>query len=529
MPPPPPGPNDRPLADFAGLSPNQVHQLLQDFLGHGSVVQLTGTEQICREDLPLVWYVSDLLDRLHDSALKLTGKGNLPTQVVQSWYDEGLLPAAIANPGNAPRMREDAFPPAQVAKHLSLILGYAKKRHNALSLTAKGRKMREQGKGLLFRELFLGQLGRFNLGWSDGYHPSSALQHVFGFLAYLLLRHGERERSTQFYADQIQRAFPVLEEHFPDHRLHDALRVRLLECFLAHYGMVRLKPAGGLTSALRVTTTECFRSVFRLDMPEDKTVPKARFDARLGGPSYTSADLPEAMLEAFDAQARAFEELGTARPTVRLGSLLGDLALVPPHELPDAPTADRECQRIIRALAERDIHLDGEAGETLDIPDYYAYLYHELLEHAIPDPHPGQPQTVSFAEVRLARLAPTEALMENFLLSLFRFAVPFPVDLLATRVRLGDRLLPRLRALERILQWRKEWQEVVRLAFDPTNGAGSEADDRRRAKEHFLIGYQLRSASAGEVFTFTGEGVVDFVLEDGDWRVAGAEFPGFPH
>lgn len=526
MPPPSPGPNDRPLADFAGLSPNQVHQLLQDFLGHGSVVQLAGMES-CREDIPLVWYVGDLLDRLREADIKLTPKGNLPTQLVQSWFDAGRLPAAIANPGNAPRMREDASPPAQVAKHLSLILGYAKKRHNVLSLTAKGRKIVEQPAEIFLRELLLGQLRRFNLGWADGFHPSSALQHVFGFLAYLLLRYGERERTAQFYADQIRRAFPVLEEHFPGRKLHDALYIRLLEHFLAHYGMVRLRPTRDSTYGWYVEATDCFRSVFRLRTQEAAT-PVVRFDARLGGPSYTSADLPEEMLKAFEAQVEQFEQLEADAGEVTVGSLLGDLLLLPPEEILDAPTAHRECQRVVGALAERGIHLDGEAAETLDSPEYYAYLYHELLNHAVAEPTPGAPRTISFAEVRLARLVPTEALMENFLLSLFRLAVPFPVDLLASKVQLGERGLSRQRALDEVLRWRRSWVEVARLAFDPVAGAKPVTNDRKRAAEPFLVGYEVRSASDGEVLTFTGQGVIDFILEDGEWRVAGAAFPGFP-
>ena len=70
--------------------------------------------------------------------------------------------------------------------------------------------------------------------------------------------------------------------------------------------------------------------------------------------------------------------------------------------------------------------------------------------------------------------------------------------------------------------------EVARLAFDPVAGAKPVTNDRKRAAEPFLVGYEVRSASDGEVLTFTGQGVINFILEDGEWRVAGAAFPGFP-
>ena len=521
-----PGPNDRPLAEFAGLSPNQVHQLLQDFLGPDSIVQLAGPEQTCRQDMPLVRYVEDLLDRLQEGDIKLTPGGNLPTQLVQSWFDLRLLPDAIANPANTPRMREDAFPPAQVAKHLSLIQGYVKKRHNALSLTAKGRKMREQPTGILLRELLLGQLRRFNLGWADGYDPSSALQHVFGFLAYLLLRYGAEGRPTAFYADRVRNAFPVLEEHFPGSNLQDALTVRLLEHFLAHYGMVRLQYAGAGISTVLVETTECFRSVFRLK-GDKSPAPAVRFDARAGGPSYSPAELPVEMVESFAAQLRAFEEHAAASGKVSIGSLLGTLSLVPPEDIPDAATADRECRRITTALAARGIYLDGEAAATLGSAGYYAYLYHDLLPYSIPSPRPGESRTITYAEVRMDRVAPTEALMETFLLSLFRLSVPFPVDLLARKVRLDGRVISRQRALDKILDWRRSWGEVEQLAFDAVDPRAP-AIGELRPQGSFLVGYRVRSATAEEAYTFAGEGTVEFIHEDGEWRIAGAGFPGFP-
>ena len=117
--------------------------------------------------------------------------------------------------------------------------------------------------------------------------------------------------------------------------------------------------------------------------------------------------------------------------------------------------------------------------------------------------------------------------MENFLLSLFRLSVPFPADVLASKVALDGRTLSRRRVLDQIIAWRRSWDEVVRLSFDAVHEPTS-ATGKQRAREHFLVGYQLRSAADGEAYTFAGKGTVDFIIEDGEWRVAGTDFPGFP-
>ncbi|WP_116105943.1 hypothetical protein [Lewinella sp. IMCC34191] len=536
---PNPHPNDKPSDHLAGLSPRQVHQLVHRFAEPGSVVRINPQADVSRNRLPLVWLVRNLLDRLAEKEIPLTQKGNLPGQLVKSWYADGLLPDDAIENGITKLTGEDDYAPAQVAKHLPLLLGWTKKRHNKLSLTVRGNKARKLADHLFFEDIFCCHLRKFNLGWSDGYNESHTLQQSFGFLAYLLLTFGAENRLSSFYCDAMQRAFPRLETEFPGDQLHRAFTIRLLERFLAYHGLVERGDADNYYGKpYPVRPTPAFYELFRLtpspppnavegDDSFERQLRTALFDAEMGSQSYTSEDLPLEMLEGFQEQIRLFEEREAAGDAVPLRILLGDLPIVPPRDIPDEATFRREIARVTEALAERGIWLPPEEADELSDRAYYAYLHDQLLDYPVVPPPDGSTRIISKSDVLLVQFDPIEALTERFLLSMFRLGDPFPADILADTMRLNDRVVPRERGLQHIVNWRKRWKEIVGLAFDVIDGPELDTPSDQQTIQFFLLGYQAINAGSGERETFEGGGVVECILEREEWRITGAQFPGF--
>ncbi|NJB84438.1 hypothetical protein GGR26_000183 [Lewinella marina] len=530
-----PSPNDQPLDDFEGLTPRQVHHLFHDFLGAGSMVKLVeAPAHPAAVELPLLRFATDLLDELAKAEIRLTAKGNLPGKLVKACYATGRLPDYAIERGITRLSGEDDYLPLQVVKHVLLQLGWMKKRNNRLSLTAKGKKARHLPPTAIFRDFLLTHLRKFNLGWSDGYPQHGDLQYVAPYLFYLLLLLGGEQRPVEDYTRRLRKAFPHLAADFPGRSLDQAASVRLFERCLAYYGLVGLSPEGDLPA--HVVATDHFRSVFYLDpdaRPEppseeeqyQRQLKTALFDAEMGSQSYFSDDMPLEMVEAFQQQIREFEAQGE---TVRIGDLLGTFPLVPPDDIPDEETARREAERIINALQERRILLLDSEEAQRDAFSFYGYLHGMLLNHEIVPPTPNTTRVVLFDEVFLANIDPVEALTEAFLLALFDLGNPFPADLLASRVRLDNRVVPRERALRHLNSWRNRYQKITPLAFEIVNdGPQIATPSDQQSVQFYLVAYEVLRSPGGTPKTFDGAGVVEAMLEDNEWRITGARFPGF--
>ncbi|THH40698.1 hypothetical protein [Neolewinella litorea] len=535
------GLNEEPRDDFEGLSSSQMRQLLYFFLGPGSLVKVRDDlDAATLAELPLPRFATDLLNDLAKGEIKLTAKGNLPGKLVKDYYATGRLPDYAIERGITKLTGEDDYLPMQTVKHLLLQLRWIKKRQNRLSITAKGKKALRLPPADFFREMFVAHFTGFNLGWWDMYPDTSMLQHFAPYLTFLLLVLGETKRPITDYSSRLRRAFPMLNEDYPGTLLDRATETRLFERYLAYYGFVevtreRYNPPQPAT----VVVTDRFRRVFHLDRDARPAPPSeeeqyerqlktALFDAEMGSQTMISDDLPLEMLEAFQQQIRELEQQHSGAPTVRIGDLIGDIKLVPPREITGLSMARREISRLTEALrAQRILVQEAEAAELDDI-NFYEYLYNMLLNHEIVPPPPGTKRMVPFHEVFLANFDPLEALTESFLLALFDLDHTFPADLLAREMRLDNRVVPRQRALEHLRKWRKEYTSITPLAFEVvTDGPHVEPPSDRQAIKFYLVAYEVVRRAGGAPETFEGPGVMEFLLEDDEWRITGAEFPGF--
>ncbi len=235
---------------------------------------------------------------------------------------------------------EDDYLALRVIKHLLYMLGWTKKRNGKLSLTKKGRNARK----LAPRESLSGRLPPTpeSSTWPMRmvFAAGGELQFLFPYLLYLLQLLGKKTRPVSAYRERMWRAFPRLVEDVPEYP--DAvLQSRLLSRFLDFYRVLDLNPGGGRERRpATVATNTCSPGYFTstgkshsAPPPEaevyDTQLRTALFDAEMGSQSWVSDYMPPEVLEQFQASIRAIEERQRAGDTVSVGSLLGELRLVP--------------------------------------------------------------------------------------------------------------------------------------------------------------------------------------------------------
>lgn len=273
--------NSSSLPEKDGLSPLDMHQILYSTFGAESPIGFRDT--ISNKDLDKVPFLNlfeEYLSLLAEhKELKLTATGNLPPKVCKELYGKGILKEEQIESGVTKLTKEKDSMIIQNLKILADISGITKKRKNKLSLTKKGKLLCEpKSRVKLFKELFLVNCSRFNLGYHDAY-PQQALHQTFGYLLLLLLRYGTEQRTLCFYAEKKILAFPSELDYFvarfstKEEMYEHCLGVRMFERFMNYYGFIdysdhkysKEKPFG---EPIRLQTTSLFSSIFELR--EDK-------------------------------------------------------------------------------------------------------------------------------------------------------------------------------------------------------------------------------------------------------------------
>lgn len=533
------GQNNAPQDDFLGLSPAQVMGLNRQPLEEGCV--LRWRDDISAETLaevPMLALAVDLMQQLTEKPLKLTSKGNLPRKVVQELYATGLIPQADIETGITKLSSEDDYNAVITLKHLLGILGWTKKRHGKLSLTAKGKKVLAGPRKLMLQRLFTHHLQKFNLAYFDGYDDGGQLQHFFGFILVCLLKKGTEYRPVNQYGKLLLRAFPMLVQDFPECKWSTpekdfvgAASVRFFDRSLPFYGLLRFREErpSFLKQTEEVMATDLFRSLFRLDGAatkpeppgyEDAQIRSALFDAEMGGHSWTSGELPPELQELFHEQVRAFHAAeGAGRVTI--GSLVPELPIKDAASFANEQEAIEAIREVLAALQAQ--HVIFEPPHYLAPTQIYQFLTTDFLRHEIPPPNPMLPAFIPLEEVDSELAAPpaTVLISEAFLIALFSLEVPMPEDLFHKVMRLDGEVVPRALALARADSWRERWASLRPLRF--ASGPTQEADG---------FTYQFVQCSfettdtEGSTQTHEWTGVVQLLWVEDDWKVYGGSFEG---
>ncbi len=243
--------NDRPLEDFDGLSPRQMHILLHAPFSPESVLHLQKDVELHVEESPL-FKLSEIL--LHDilaaGNLKLTVTGNLPVKICEALYSLNLIDSRYYNSVRKGTVREDHVPYLFPLKQYLLDEGIVKKRHNALSVTKSGEKYLKAPADERFTRLFLYFTTRFH--WGNLYHlhdPQVYGQMGWAYSMVLFLKYGAAGEDCKFYSSKYARAFypEVLDyrseesESHASARFHHAYEHRFFECFCNWFGLVKIE------------------------------------------------------------------------------------------------------------------------------------------------------------------------------------------------------------------------------------------------------------------------------------------------
>ena len=220
--------NQRPLDEFHGLSPEQMHRLLHFPFTSPELVRFP-----------------EVLDT------KPTAKGNLPRKFCREaapayWGEEVYRENTRFGGIN----REEDFLDLHITRLTAELAGFIRKYKGKFILSRNCRTLLA-GKGLaaLYPRLFKAYVERFNWSYRDRYPELRFIQTAFLFTFYLLMRYGDTWRPHEFYEDSFLRAFPMLLDELPRHEIftpeEEVRRCytwRTLVHFVSFFGLAAVEP-----------------------------------------------------------------------------------------------------------------------------------------------------------------------------------------------------------------------------------------------------------------------------------------------
>ena len=244
--------NITPLADFCGLSPTQMHQLLFRPLEPGGVVRLrTEVPNEVLDQLPFLRLTESFLRLLHrEGGIRLTPLGALPLKYLRELYALDFIKDPGIETGIHKLSREIDSLALTTLHQVSRLAGVARLARGQLLLTKKGRQLLAASQRPILWQLVLHTFtARFPWASHDGYASPTVGQLGWAYSVYLLARFGAEVHPASFYAGHYQRAFPSALVDFTDatyaspaEQLADCYEVRTFERGLNWFGLVAVSP-----------------------------------------------------------------------------------------------------------------------------------------------------------------------------------------------------------------------------------------------------------------------------------------------
>jgi hypothetical protein len=238
----------RPLNDFCGLSPEQMHRFLY-FPFYSPQLVVFPTRLGIPPSAPFLTLFRLLAKAIGEPGLKATARGNLPRKSVQ----EAALAFEIEGrdqryaPGGL-RSEADFFE-LHVTRRVAELSGLIRQSKGTFLLRPKGREaVTDAGVAALYPRLFLTYVRDFNWAYWDRHPAFPFLQQSFLFTLYLLVVYGDQWRPVTFYEDAFLRAFPKLLEEVapvsygtPESLIRGCYSWRVLERFASFLGLVEIR------------------------------------------------------------------------------------------------------------------------------------------------------------------------------------------------------------------------------------------------------------------------------------------------
>lgn len=263
--------NNRPIPEFEGYSPFEMHKILHFTFAIDSPLELQKLSNTDYKNIPIlnqIKYLTDLIDKNGD--IKLTNKGFLPTKIVSDLYNQGFLKDEHIDNGISKLYKETDSMTINITRILIELAGLTKKRNGKLSLTKSAQKLLEDNEALL-RQLFLTFTNKFNWAYYDGYGENHIGQLGYGFSLILLSKYGQTKRLDSFYAEQYFKAYPKLLDSLEptygtlENYASRCYSIRIFDRFLDYFGLIRIEEdKKGLDSIKNITKTELFDKLIKV-------------------------------------------------------------------------------------------------------------------------------------------------------------------------------------------------------------------------------------------------------------------------
>ncbi|WP_159478396.1 hypothetical protein [Dyadobacter sp. 3J3] len=273
--------NNKGLDDFDGLSPGQMHFLLNAPFETESLISIKRDLDSHLDKVPLFKLLELLLSEIDNTkALKLTAKGNLPVRICELLHSQDLIQWEFIK--YVKRISEEDIPYIWPLKQYLLDIGIVKKRNNCLSLTKQGEKFMQAPATLRFDSLLNYFSNQFHWGnFYDLDDSGKCGQLGWAYSLLLVSRYGSQPRESEFYSLKWMSAFE--KELWQAHQTgnekealvfyHRAYAVRFFECFGNWFGLVKIErrlPGEHIFKELLITKSELFDNIL-----EFKTVGKS--------------------------------------------------------------------------------------------------------------------------------------------------------------------------------------------------------------------------------------------------------------
>ena len=239
--------NNRPIADFEGYSPFEMHKILHFTFAIDSPLKLQKLSDTDYTKIPIlnqIKYLTDLIDK--NGEIKLTKQGFLPTKIVSELYSQGFLKDEYIEKGISKLYKETDSMTINLSRILLELAGFIKKRNGKLSLTKSSEKILGNNEELL-RQIFLTITNKFNWAYYDGYGENQIGQLGYGFSLILLSKYGRERRLDSFYAERYFKAYPrLLDSIEPNYGTLErystnCYSVRTFDRFLNYFGLINIE------------------------------------------------------------------------------------------------------------------------------------------------------------------------------------------------------------------------------------------------------------------------------------------------
>jgi hypothetical protein len=242
--------NRRQMDEFHGLSPEQMHQMLNFPFASPVLVRfpevLDGIPAA-----PILTLFKLLTDTIGEQGLKPTAKGNLPRNFCREaallyWGEQRYQDKTRYGGIN----REEDFDDLHVTRLVAELAGLIRKYKGRFILSRDCRRLlTEDDMTAIYPRLFRAYVEQFNWAYRDGYPELHFMQSAFLFTLYLLRRHGDTWQPQAFYEDAFLRAFPMLLDEVPpsqvvapDETVRRAYTWRSLVHFVGFLGLAMVEP-----------------------------------------------------------------------------------------------------------------------------------------------------------------------------------------------------------------------------------------------------------------------------------------------